>query len=146
MSRLPGSTVHVVRFAAIAVLTTAVYVLLYLSLRAGLSAQASNALALVATAAANAGANRRWTFDVRGRVQAGWYRAEAVFTFGVALVLTSSYLSAAHAAAAAPTRLVEVTALVLAISVATLLQFVLLMRSVLSSSTVGSPMVAGDRN
>src|SRR5262249_37216056 len=50
---------QVLTFAAIGVLSTLAYAVLYLLLREGMGAQAANALALLVTAIANTAANRR---------------------------------------------------------------------------------------
>ena len=54
-------------FAAIGVLSTIAYVLIYAALREIASAHVSNLLALAITALASTQANRHFTFGVRGR-------------------------------------------------------------------------------
>jgi hypothetical protein len=58
---------HIVRFAAIGVVSTLAYALLYVALRGPVGPALANALALALTAVANTQANRRFTFGVRGR-------------------------------------------------------------------------------
>jgi hypothetical protein len=58
---------HIVRFAAIGLMSTVAYALAYLALRDASGAAAANAIALALTAVANTQANRRWTFGLRGR-------------------------------------------------------------------------------
>src|ERR1039457_317540 len=58
-------------FAAVGVASTVAYILLYLALRGALPAQWANALSLLITAVANTAANRRFTFGIGGRPQAG---------------------------------------------------------------------------
>src|SRR6476469_6707965 len=62
-----GMTKRVVRFAAIGIVSTLAYLVLFFLLRMGTGAQAANFLALAITAVANTAANRRLTFGVRGR-------------------------------------------------------------------------------
>ena len=66
---LPGVPVSLarqsLRFAAIGVLSTLAYLLLFLLARP-MGAQAANLFALLVTAVANTAANRRFTFGVRG--------------------------------------------------------------------------------
>jgi hypothetical protein len=66
----PGVTPvrQLARFALVGAASTLAYLGLYTALRYLLAAQAANAAALLATAAANTGANRRFTFAVRGAV------------------------------------------------------------------------------
>jgi len=116
----PDSTTRVLRFAGISGLSTVAYLLIYLGLRTGASAQVANAVALVITASAATWANRR-------------------FTFAVALVVSAGSLFAANLYDPSPTRLVEVLALVLASLAATLLRFVLLMEWVLRRPTPAAP-------
>jgi hypothetical protein len=119
------------------------YVLIYLGLRTGLSAQASNAAALLVTTLAAAEANRRFSVIPRGATEALRYRAETVFVFGVALALSSGYLFAAGVATPAPTRFVEVAALVLAGFAATVLRITLLVHWTLRRSAADAPLSSG---
>jgi putative flippase GtrA len=117
---------QLVRFAGVGVASTLAYLLLYVALRAVLGAQGANLLALLVTAVANTAANRRLTFGVSGRRGAGRHQAQGLVVFALGLVLTSGSLAALHAVSAAPGRLVELTVLVVANLVATLLRFLLL--------------------
>ncbi len=120
-------TRQLVRFAAVGVASTLAYVLLFLVMRPGLGAQASNVVALLATAVANTAANRRLTFGVRGPTDRGRHQTQGLVVFGLGLALTSGALSVLHLAAS-PSRTVEVAALVAANLAATLLRFLLLRR------------------
>ncbi len=151
----PGA--QVVRFAAIGVLSTLAYVVLYLVLRVVVPAQPANALALLTTAVANTAANRRFTFAVRGRRSALRHQLQGLGVFGAALAVTSGALAAMHLVSPRPPRAVEVAVLVAANVVATALRFLLLRAWVFGhhhgnrrpdlpdavppspSSTVGSP-------
>jgi putative flippase GtrA len=117
---------QLVRFAGVGVASTLAYLLLYVALRAVLGAQGANLLALLVTAVANTAANRRLTFGVSGWRGAGRHQAQGLVVFALGLVLTSGSLAALHAVSAAPGRLVELTVLVVANLVATLLRFLLL--------------------
>jgi putative flippase GtrA len=122
----PATAAQVLRFAVVGGLSTLVYLLLYVGLRTGVSAPAANAAALLTTAVGNTWANRRFTFAIRGRSDAGRHQAQGLLVFGLALALTTGSLAALHLADPQPTRLVEVLVLVLANLAATVLRFVLL--------------------
>lgn len=123
-----GLTRQIVRFAAVGIASTLAYLLLYLLLRAPVGAQAANAAALLITAVANTALNRRFTFGVRGRDHAGRHQVQGLVVFALALALTSGALLATHALLPDPPVAVEVTLLVVANGVATLLRFLLLRR------------------
>ena len=114
------------RFGAIGALSTVAYLLLYVALRHGMSAQLANATALLATAIANTGANRRLTFGVTGRNGLLRHHLQGLGVFAAALALTSVSLAVLHALSAAPSRLTELVVLVTANLGATVLRFVLL--------------------
>jgi putative flippase GtrA len=113
------------RFAAVGVLSTLAYIVVYLALRSFLGAQAANALSLLLTAVGNTAANRRLTFGLSGRAGAAVHHFRGLIAFGVCLMLTSGALMCLHAVSASPGRGAEVTVLVAANLVATALRFVL---------------------
>ena len=116
------------RFLAVGVASTLAYVLLYLGLRTGLPAQPANAISLQATALLNTAVNRRFTFGIRGRPGLARHQAQGLLAFGAGLALTSAALAALHAVAARPARATEVTVLVLASLLATVIRFVIYRR------------------
>src|SRR5215468_5655815 len=113
------------RFLAVGVASTLAYVLLYLGLRTALPAQPANAISLLATALLNTAVNRRFTFGIRGRPDLARHQAQGLLAFGAGLALTSAALAALHAVAARPARATEVTVLVLASLLATVIRFVI---------------------
>jgi putative flippase GtrA len=113
------------RFAAVGVLSTLAYIVVYLALRSFMGAQAANALSLLLTAVGNTAANRRLTFGLSGRAGATVHHFRGLIAFGVCLVLTSGALMCLDAASASPGRGAEVAVLVAANLVATALRFVL---------------------
>jgi putative flippase GtrA len=115
----------VLRFAGVGLLSTIAYLVLYAALREPAGAQSANAVALLLTTLANTAANRRITFGVTGSDGAVRHQAQGLLVFGLALGLTSGTLAILNAAAH-PGRALEMTALVAANLVATLLRFVLL--------------------
>jgi len=117
---------QVLSFAAIGVLSTLSYAALYLALRQGVGAQASNALALLITAIANTAANRRFTFDVRGSHGTVRHQAQGLAVFGLALALSAGSLRLLAAVDPSPSHLVELAALIVAGALATALRFLLL--------------------
>jgi putative flippase GtrA len=112
---------QIVSFTVVGIASTIAYVLLYLLLRGVMSAQAANVLSLLVTAVANTAANRRLTFGISGRQHAARHQVKGLIAFGIGLALTSGAL----AVLPAPSRGVEVSVLVAANLVATVIRFVL---------------------
>lgn len=117
---------QVIRFAAIGVLSTLAYLVLYVALRTGLPAQQSNAISLLVTAVGNTTANRRYTFAIRGRARAIRHQVQGLVVFAIALGVTSGSLTLLDAADPRAGRVAEVAVLVSANLVATALRFLLL--------------------
>jgi len=140
-SELPGFRGQVARFAAIGVVSTLAYGLLYLALRGALDAEAANAIALLVTAIGNTAANRRLTFAIRGGARAVRHQLQGLVVFGLALALTSAALYGLHAFSPHPARAVELVVLVAANLLATVLRFVLL-RSWVFSARRSAPLLA----
>ncbi|HEY8989883.1 MAG TPA: dolichyl-phosphate beta-glucosyltransferase [Candidatus Limnocylindrales bacterium] len=124
----PGRTLasQVRTFAAIGIISTAAWGLLYLLLRGALPPLAANAVALVVTAIGNTAANRRLTFGVRGRHSLVRDHAAGLLAFGLALGLTSGAAVALDVVAPGAGRLVELAVLALANVIATAGRFILL--------------------
>jgi putative flippase GtrA len=123
-----GLTAQVIRFASVGVMSTIAYLLLYLALRTGVSAQTANAIALLVTAVGNTAANRRWTFAVRGRHRALRQQVQGLAVFGAALLVTALSLAGLHAVAPHASRVDEAVVLVVANLAATAMRFVVLRR------------------
>ena len=117
----PELPLQVVSFAVVGIASTIAYVLLYLLLRGVMPAQAANVLSLLATAVANTAANRRLTFGISGRRFAARHQVKGLIAFGVGLALTSGALAALNH----PSRGLEVSVLIAANLVATVVRFVL---------------------
>jgi putative flippase GtrA len=79
------------------VASTIAYALLFLALRGLVPAQAAIAPALLGAAVANTAANRRFTFGVRGRADAGRHQLQGLLVFGAGLAVTSGSLGLLHA-------------------------------------------------
>jgi putative flippase GtrA len=122
----PSFRRQAITFGTIGVVSTLAYLGLYSLLRNALGAQAANAAALFLTAVANTAANRRFTFAIRGRSGAVAHQAQGLLVFGAALALTAGALAALHAVDPSPSRAAELTVLVLANALATVLRFTLL--------------------
>jgi len=119
----PGELwLQIASFAVVGIASTIAYVLLYLLLRSVMSAQAANAASLLVTAVANTAANRRLTFGISGRLHAARHQVKGLIAFGIGLVLTSGALAALPAHTG---RGLEVSVLVVANLVATVIRFVL---------------------
>jgi len=112
---------QVASFVVVGIASTIAYVLLYLLLRGVMSAQAANVLSLLVTAVANTAANRRLTFGISGRQHAGRHQVKGLIAFGIGLALTSGALAILHTAS----RGLEVSVLIAANLVATVIRFVL---------------------
>ena len=97
----------VARFVSIGAVSTLAYALLYLLLRAPLGAGGANALALALTAVANTQANRRFTFQVRGRDGLIRQHAAGAVIYLLALGLTAGALDVLGAVHPHPQRLLE---------------------------------------
>jgi putative flippase GtrA len=123
--RSPGSR-QLRTFLAIGVMSTLAYVVLYAGLRSAMSAAVSNALALLLTAIGNTAANRRLTFDIRGRDGLARHHLAGLAAFGIALAITSASIGLLQAAVPHPGRALELAVLVAANALATLVRFILL--------------------
>jgi len=119
-SRLAG---QLARFMVVGVASTVAYVLLFLLLRGAIGAQGANAVSLLVTAVANTAVNRRVTFGIRGRAQAGRHQVRGLIAFGIGLAFTSGALALLHHADPRPGRAAEVSVLVAANVLATLVRF-----------------------
>ena len=130
------------RFAAIGVLSTLAYALLYLALRGPLGAGGANATALALTAVANTAANRRFTFGVRGR--AGLLRQHGLgaVVYAITLGLTSGALAVMHGLDGHPSRAVEVGVLMVASAGATVTRYVALRTWVFAARRTRPPALA----
>ena len=119
-------TRQVVRFAAIGVVSTLAYLVLFVALHPFMGAQLANFMALALTAIANTSANRRFTFGVRDRAGAGRHQLQGFGVFLLGLGITSGSLALLQATAPNAGRLLELTVLVVANLAATVLRFLLM--------------------
>ncbi|MBO2454659.1 bifunctional glycosyltransferase family 2/GtrA family protein [Actinomadura barringtoniae] len=113
-------------FAVIGVISTLAQLVLFVLLRTVTGPFAANALSLVITAIGNTAANRRFTFGVTGSQGAFRQQVEGGVAFLLGLVLSTGGLALLHVLAPDVSRAVEVTALVVANGVATLVRFLLM--------------------
>ncbi|MET3805415.1 putative flippase GtrA [Nakamurella sp. UYEF19] len=121
-----GMVKQIVRFAAIGVVSTLAYLLLFVVLHPFMGAQVANFLALAITAIANTAANRRFTFGVRERSGAARHQLQGFGIFLLGLAITSGSLALLHVGAPNASRMFELSVLVLANLVATVLRFLLM--------------------
>ncbi|MEV0127605.1 bifunctional glycosyltransferase family 2/GtrA family protein [Dactylosporangium sp. NPDC050688] len=117
---------QLLRFAAVGVLSTVAYLLIFALLRPAAGAQAANFTALLVTAVGNTALNRRLTFAVRGAAHAGRHQAQGLLLFAFGLAPTSGSLALLGAVAPAHPHLLELAVLVAANLAATVLRFVLM--------------------
>ena len=122
-ARLQG---QLVRFAAIGVICTLAYAVLYWMLRGSLPPFASNTVALVVTAIANTAANRRLTFGVHGTRGLLRDHARGLGAFAVALLLTNTAIGALELLKPPPSLALEIATLTAANAIATIVRFLLL--------------------
>ena len=118
-----GLAGQLARFTVVGVACTVAYVLLFLLLRGVVGAQGANAVSLLVTAVVNTAANRRVTFGIRGRARAGRHQVRGLIAFGIGLALTSAALAVLHHAGLSPGRTAEVSVLVAANLLATIIRF-----------------------
>lgn len=123
-----GMVGQMVRFGLIGIASTIAFALLYLSLHPALGAQAANLTALLLTALANTAANRAFTFGIRGRDGVARHHLHGLLVFGFGLAITSGSLYLLHRFDPTVGRGVELSVLVVANLVATLVRFVALRR------------------
>lgn len=103
--RWRGVGAEVVTFAAVGAASTVVHLGGFVLLRQVTAPQAANTAALLVAAVANTGANRRWTFGIRGRAGAAGHQLQGLLVFALTLGMTSSGLWLwGTAAPGAPTR------------------------------------------
>jgi putative flippase GtrA len=124
----------VARFAAVGVLSTIAYALLFLALRGVLGAGGANALALAVTAIANTAANRRLTFGVQGRAGLLRQHAAGAAVYAITLGLTAGALGVLHGIAPNASHHVELAVLVAAGLAATVTRYVALRTWVFAAS------------
>lgn len=120
------SQVKLVRFAAIGIVSTIAYALLFLALRGEVGAAWANGIALAITAVGNTQANRRFTFGIRGREDLLRHHTGGAAVFFLTLALTSIALAAMHGIDPNPPRAIEVTVLIAASVAATVSRFIAL--------------------
>jgi putative flippase GtrA len=104
-----------------------------------MSATSANAAALLATAVGNTAANRRLTFGVRGRDGLGRHHVGGLVAFIVALAITSAAIGALQLLVPRPGRLLEVTVLVAANVLATVIRFLLLRSWIERGRSIAAP-------
>ncbi len=131
-----GMVGQMVRFGIVGVASTLAYALLYLVLHSSMGAQAANLTALLLTAIGNTAANRAFTFGIRGRSGAARHQFHGLLVFAFGLGLTSGSLFVLHRFDPTVGKGVELSMLVVANLVATLVRFVAL-RRVFSARLVG---------
>ncbi|MER7128736.1 bifunctional glycosyltransferase family 2/GtrA family protein [Streptosporangium saharense] len=126
-ARLPtGMAGQLPSFAVIGAVSTLAHLGLFVLLRLVTPAVAANAVALFVTAVANTAANRRFTFGVTGRTGALRHQVEGGVALLIGLLMSTGGLALLHRLAPGAPAVAEVTALVVANALATLVRFLLL--------------------
>ncbi|MFD1545095.1 bifunctional glycosyltransferase family 2/GtrA family protein [Nonomuraea guangzhouensis] len=113
-------------FAIIGVFSTIAQLVLFVLLRTVMGPLWANAVSLVITTIGNTAANRRFTFGVTGPERAFRQQLEGGVAFLLGLALSTGGLALLHALVPEASRAVEITALVTANGVATLVRFMLM--------------------
>jgi putative flippase GtrA len=123
-----GMVGQMVRFGIVGIASTVAFALLYLLLHPAMGAQAANLTALLLTAIANTAANRAFTFRIRGRTGVARHQLHGLLVFMFGLAITSGSLFVLHRFDPEVGKVVELSVLVAANLVATLVRFVALRR------------------
>jgi putative flippase GtrA len=123
-----GLTGQLVRFAAVGMFSTVMYLVLFLLLRDPAGPQGANFLSLLLTTIANTTLNRWFTFGVVGRQRMARHQLQGLTVFALVLGLTSGTLAVTHSVHSAPPAAVELALLVALNATATLMRFLLLRR------------------
>ncbi|MBC6466426.1 bifunctional glycosyltransferase family 2/GtrA family protein [Actinomadura alba] len=124
---LPGLKRQLPVFAVIGVVSTLAQLTLYLVLRMMLAPPlVANALSLLITAVANTAANRRFTFGVTGSAGVLRHQIEGGIAFLIGLTLSSGGLVLLRVLAPDASHAVELSTLIAANGLATLVRFLLL--------------------
>jgi len=123
-----GLVGQMVRFGIVGIASTVAFALLYLLLHPAMGAQAANLTALLLTAIANTAANRAFTFGIRGRTGVARHQLNGLLIFAFGLAITSGSLFVLHRFDPTVGKVVELSVLVVANLVATLVRFVALRR------------------
>jgi len=123
-----GMVGQMVRFGIVGIASTLAFALLYLLLHPVMGAQAANLTALLLTAIANTAANRAFTFGIRGRTGVARHQLNGLMVFAFCLAITSGALFVLHRFDPTVGKGVELSVLVAANLVATLIRFVALRR------------------
>jgi putative flippase GtrA len=123
-----GMVGQLLRFGIVGVASTLAYALLYLILHPVMGSQAANLVALLVTAVANTAANRAFTFGVRGRNGVARHQVHGLLVFLFGLAITSGALFVLHRFDPTIDKMAELSVLVVANLVATLVRFVALRR------------------
>jgi glycosyltransferase involved in cell wall biosynthesis len=123
-----GMVGQMVRFGIVGIASTLAFALLYLLLHPAMGAQAANLTSLLLTAIANTAANRAFTFGIRGRTGVARHQLNGLLVFAFCLAVTSGSLFVLHRFDPTVGKVVELSVLVVANLVATLIRFVALRR------------------
>jgi putative flippase GtrA len=123
-----GMVGQMVRFGIVGIASTLAFALLYLFLHLVMGSQAANLTALLVTAIANTAANRAFTFGIRGRTGVARHQLSGLLVFTFGLAITSGSLFMLHRFDPSVGKGVELSVLVVANLVATLVRFVALRR------------------
>jgi glycosyltransferase involved in cell wall biosynthesis len=123
-----GMVGQMVRFGIVGIASTVAFAVLYLLLHPAMGAQAANLTALLLTAIANTAANRAFTFGIRGRTGAARHQLNGLLVFAFCLAITSGSLFVLHWFDPTVGKVAELSVLVVANLVATLVRFVALRR------------------
>jgi len=121
-----GMVGQMVRFGIVGVASTVAYALLYWVLHPLIGSQAANLTALLVTAIGNTAANRAFTFRIRGRANVARHQMHGLLVFAFCLALTSGSLFLLHRFDPGVDRVIELSVLVVANLVATLVRFIAL--------------------
>lgn len=119
-----GVVHQLLRFALVGVLSTVLYLVLFILARQSLNVQAANFVALALSAVFNVCANRAFTFQIKGSKKASTHYGQGMIVFVITAAITSGALALLNWKYPHRSTYVEVGVLTVANLLATVLRFV----------------------
>lgn len=116
-------SIQVLRFCAVGIACTTAYALMYLSLHPLIGAQAANFVSMLIAAVLNTGANRAFTFRLRGQRMILLHHVQGIAVFAFGWSLSAFSLFVLHQISEHPSSKLELALLMLVNLIATAVRF-----------------------